>query len=101
MKLYDAVYAVVEPEPPADNIYIRVDTVAELPTAGYDWSEWGLAMVLLEERANGNHIVAYRNETDQVNDDWKVGTLEDAADELESLVEFAKSVVDTDNAQYA
>lgn len=97
--MLDLLYGAIENNTPADSTFVNVSELApDLPTDGYDWSEWAIAIVVLENRENGNDIVAYRNETDQVNEDWTVGTLEDAAESAVGLVNFAFEVVETDLA---
>lgn len=74
----------------ADELVSEFDTV-ETSSTGYETfigisdpkaSEWGVDVVVLSERPNGNHTVAYRQSNPMNDEDWKIGDLDDVADAL-------------------
>ena len=67
-----------------------------LPTGGYDWSEWAIALVRLD-----GDTVAFRCESSQLDEDWQIGTPDDAAEALDAFISHCWDVVKTDEMQYA
>lgn len=84
---------------PAEHVYINVTETGagrDLPGGVYDWSEWAIAIIRIEQRNNGDDIVAYRLESSEVNEDWKIGTVEDAVIALDDFVAHCWDIVRSD-----
>lgn len=78
-----------------DEVAVMFDTVST-STTGYQKfipignpiaSEWGVDVVVLSEQPNGNHTVAYRLSNTMIDEDWKIGNLDDVVEALDTQEE--------------